>query len=293
MTKRLAFLAMFVAGCALLYFLQRSRADAPFTPRPLLYLLADTQREAERIPLTLTRVSDQDEIMAGEQIAREYGLTSRRSDDADAGRISEYLNAVGAEVANHVQRKAIRYHFYLQNDKNFVNAYALPGGQIVVGRGLLGLMKSEDELAVVLGHEIAHVDNRHAIGRLQYEMASRRIGLGDFYQLGKPAVEIFEAGYTKMEELEADRVGLGFAVAAGYSAAGGVDLMKRFEQLQPENAKRADSPVEEFGQVPFDALQEYFRSHPSAAERLAALETEIAARGYNPLQMTRPLANRF
>src|ERR1700687_1954221 len=248
--KRLAFLAMFVAGCALLYFLQRSRADAPFTPRPLLYLLADTQREAERIPLTLTRVSDQDEIMAGEQIAREYALTSRRSDEADAGRISEYLNAVGAEVANHVQRKAIRYHFYLQNDKNFVNAYALPGGQIVVGRGLLGLMKSEDELAVVLGHEIAHVDNRHAIGRLQYEMASRRIGLGDFYQLGKPAVEIFEAGYTKMEELEADRVGLGFAVAAGYSAAGGVDLMKRFEQLQPENAKRADSPVGEFAQVP-------------------------------------------
>jgi predicted Zn-dependent protease len=290
--KRLGFLALFVAGCALLYLLQRSKADAPFTPRPLLYLLADTQREAERIPLTVTRVSDQDEIKAGEQIAREYGLTSQRSDNPDAARISEYLNSVGTEVANHAQRKAIRYHFYLQDDGNFVNAFALPGGQIVVGRGLLELLESQDELAVVLGHEIAHVDNRHAIARLQYEMASRKIGLGEVYQLGKPAVEIFEAGYTKVEELEADRVGLGFAVAAGYSAAGGVNLMKRFEKLEPENAKRANSPVGEFAQVPFDALQEYFRSHPSPAERLAALEVEITSRGYDQSQSIRPLAIR-
>lgn len=292
MTKRWGFLALVVAGCALLYSLQRSQASAPFTPSPLLYLLADAQREAERIPLAVTRVSDRDEIMVGEQIARDYGLTSPRSDDADAVRISEYLNSVGTEVANHVQRKAIRYHFYLQDDKNFVNAFSLPGGHIVVGRGLLELIESQDELAAILGHEIAHVDDRHAIARLQYEMASRKIGLSEVYQLGKPAVEIFEAGYTKDEELEADRVGLGLAVAAGYSAAGGVSLMKRFQRLEPKGTQRANSPVEEFAQVPFDALLEYFRSHPPAAERLAALQTEIAARGYDPLQTTRPLAIR-
>lgn len=290
--KRWGFVALFIAGCAVLYFLQRSRADAPFTPRSLLYLLADTQREAERIPLTVTRVSDQDEIKAGEQIAREYGLTSQQSDNPDAVRISENLNSVGSEVANHVQRKAIHYHFYLQDDRNFVNAFALPGGQIVVGRGLLELLEFQDELAMVLGHEIAHVDNRHAIARLQYEMASSKIGLGEVYQLGKPAVEIFEAGYTKEEELEADRVGLGFAVAAGYSAAGGVNLMKRLEKLKPENAKRANSPVAEFAQAPFDALQEYFRSHPPAAERLAALEAEITSRTYRQSQTTRAFAVR-
>jgi predicted Zn-dependent protease len=195
-------------------------------------------------------------------------------------------------VSSHVQRQAIRYHFYLRNDRNFVNAFALPGGQIVVGRGLLELIENEDELAVVLGHEIAHVDNRHAIARLQYELASRKIGLREIYQLGKPAVEIFEAGYTKEEELEADRVGLSFAVAAGYSASGGVSLMKRFEQLEPNNARRANSPVEEFAQVPFDALQEYFRMHPSAVERIAAMQTEITARGYDTSQKTRPLAIR-
>jgi len=290
--KRLGFLAIFAAGCALLYFLQRSHAGAPFTPRPLLYLLADTQREAERIPLTVTRVSDQEEIKAGEQIARDYGLASRRSEDPDAARISDYLNSVGAEVASHVQRRAIPYHYYLRDDRNFINAFALPGGHIVVGRGLLELMQSQDELAAVLGHEIAHVDNRHAISRLQYEIASRKIGLGDIYELGNPAVEIFEAGYTKEEELEADRVGLGFAVAAGYSAAGAINLMKRFEKLESENAPRADSPVAEFAQAPFDALREYFRSHPPAAERLAALEAEINSRAYNQLQPTRPLAIR-
>jgi beta-barrel assembly-enhancing protease len=286
--KRGVSLALLAAGCFVIYFLQRAKASAPFTTSPLLYIVADTEREAERIPLAATRVSDADEIKAGQQIVREYQLNSSQPNGPEAARISEYLNAVGMAVSSHVQRQAIRYHFYLRDDRNFVNAFALPGGQIVVGRGLLELIENEDELAVVLGHEIAHVDNRDAIARLQYELASRKIGLGEIYRLGKPAVEIFEAGYTKEEELEADRVGLRFAVAAGYSANGGLSLMKRFEQLEPSNAKRANSPVEEFAQVPFDALQEYFRTHPSAVERIAAMQTEITDRGYDISQKTRP-----
>jgi beta-barrel assembly-enhancing protease len=108
------------------------------------------------------------------------------------------------------------------------------------------LIESEDELAAVLGHEMAHVDNRHAIERLQYELASRRLGLGSLYQLGALAVEIFQAGYTKDQELEADRTGLGFAVSAGYSAGGGINLINRFQQVESDYTERAGSPIEEF-----------------------------------------------
>jgi len=290
--RRSAFLVLFIAGCAALFILQRSQVAAPITPRPLLYLVADTQREAERIPLAITRVSDQEEIKIGEEIAREYGLTSRTPDDPDAVQISTYLNSVGGGLARHVQARSIPYHFYLDGNRSFVNAFALPGGQIVVGRGLLELIESEDELAAILGHEIAHVDNRHAIERLQYERASRKLGLGSLYQLGAPAVEIFQAGYTKDQELEADRVGLGIAVAAGYSAAGGIALINRFQQVESDYTQHTDSPLEEFAGLPFSALLEYFRSHPPAAERRAALQMEASARGWNLSQAVRPFKVR-
>jgi len=286
--RQWAFLALFIAGCAALFVLQRSQVVTSITPRPLLYLIADTQREAERIPLAITRVSDQEEVKIGEEIARNYGLNSRSSDDPDAAQISEYLNSVGKMLSAQVRRKDIPYHFYVDKNKTFVNAFALPGGHIVVGRGLLGLIESEDELAAILGHEMAYVDNRHAIERLQYELASRRLGLGSLYQLGALAVEIFQAGYTKDQELEADRTGLGFADSAGYSAGGGINLINRFQQVESDYTERAGSPIEEFARLPFSALMEYFQSHPPAAERRAALEKEASARGWNLSQSVRP-----
>jgi predicted Zn-dependent protease len=287
--RRAVLAAILIGGACALFVLQRSRASAPISPRPLLYLVADTEREAERIPLALTRVSDEEESEAGEKIAREEGLIPRKGGSAEEGQITAYLNLVGSQVAAHTQRRAIRYRFYLADDKTWVNACALPGGYIIVGRGLLNLMQSEDALAAVLGHEIAHVDNRHAIERLQYELASEKLGLADVYRLGRPAVAIFQAGYTKEQELEADRVGLEFAVEAGYSPAGILQLMEKFEKLEAQGAQEAGSPVGEMAGLPLAALQEYFRSHPPAVERKAALESEIRERGWNASAPVRAL----
>jgi predicted Zn-dependent protease len=285
--RRLTAAAILIAGCVALYFLQRAKSEAPISPAPVLYLVADTEREASRIPLQLTRVSDEEENQIGAQIAKEYGLTNPHRFDndktGDAQTIEKYLNAVGYVLTPQVQRQAIRYHFYLDDDSSLVNAFALPGGSIVVGRGLLNLLESEDELAAVLGHEITHVDNRHAIERLQYELAAKKYGLSAFYQLGRPAVEIFQAGYTKEQELEADRVGLDTAVSRGYSPQGAIALMKRFEKLEAEESDpnyRAGSPVEEVAQVSVKSLDQYFLSHPPANERLAALQSEIKSQGW-------------
>jgi beta-barrel assembly-enhancing protease len=288
--RRVILFALLVSGSAALFLLQRSVATAPVTPRPLLYLLADSERDAERIPLALTRLSDAEEIQAGERLAQEEGLVPRPRNAANLD-ITEYLNKVGEAVASHVQRRAIPYHFYLAEDDNWVNACALPGGYIIVGRGLLQLLESEDELAAVLGHEITHVDDRHAIERLQYELASRKLGLEGVYQLGRPVVEIFKAGYSKEQELEADRGGLELAVEEGYSPAGVLNLMQRFEKLEADSQQRAPgSPIGEIAQLPLGALQEYFRSHPPASDRLAALEIEIRARNWNESAPVRPLA---
>jgi beta-barrel assembly-enhancing protease len=289
MKTRLVALALFLAGCAVVFVLQRQKATVPISPRPLLYLVADTEQEAERIPLALTRVSDQEEIEVGDKLARKYGLVSRRQGQVELV-ISGYLNSVGSRVARGVQRKDIPYHFYLQDNPYFVNAYALPGGHVVVGRGLLKILGSEDELAAVLGHEIVHVDNRHAIGHLQYLLLSQKLGLDDVYQIASPAVTIFEAGYTKDQEFEADRVGLGLAVAAGYSPMGGVNLMTRFEKMEGEYSEHEASPIDEAAGMPWSSIVEYFRSHPPAAERRAQLEKEIRISDWNTAEPLRPLA---
>ena len=275
MTRRIILAVILISGCTAVYFLQRAKSEAPISPAPVLYLVADTEREASRIPLVLTRISDDEENQIGAQIAKEYGLTDahrfENDKSGDAENIEHYLNTVGDLLTPQVQRPKIQYHFYLDDNPYLVNAFALPGGsRIVVGRGLLNLLESEDELAAVLGHEITHVDDRHSIERLQYELAAKKYGLGVFYQLGRPAVEIFQAGYSKEQELEADRAGLDIAVSRGYSPEGGIALMKRFEKLEAEESdpnRRAGSPIEEIAQVSVESLGQYFQSHPAASER--------------------------
>ena len=299
MIRRVTFAVLVLAGSVAAVGLQRSHAIAPITPRPLLYLVADAEHEAERLPMKFTRVSDAEENEAGSDIARVHALDSTNYSSADAAQITAYLNQVGHAVASHVHRRGIDYHFYLRDDVNFVNAFALPGGHVVVGRGLFALVQSEDELAAVLGHEIAHVDDRHAIERLQYELASRKLGLEDVYRVGSMPSALFEAGYTKEQELEADRVGLEFAVEAGYSAGGVVALMERFEKMEAQRKGPPASPIEEIAGLPSGAIQEYFRSHPPAEERLAAIERYIRGRGWNeqaavrPLTIQRPAAGDF
>jgi len=291
-TRRIVAIGLLLAGGVALLALQRRLVTTEITPRPLLYLVADTEREAERIPLALTRVSGREENQIGQELARSYGLTPAVHKDADAQRIAAYVQEVGKRLTANVKRKEIQYRFFYKDEPDFVNAGALPGGQIVIGRGLLELLESEDELAAILGHEVAHVDERHAIERLQYEVQSRKIGMRGLYRLGQIGVVLFQMGYTKEKEDEADRVGLGLTVRAGYSPAGAVEVMKRFDRLFGGQARTATSPVEELAGMPLRSLREYFRSHPPARERIATLEKEIRARGYNAAQALKPLGVR-
>ena len=290
--RRIILGAIVVAGLAGVVALERRGSTTTINPRPLFYLIADTERELERLPLELTRVSEEEENSIGRELALQYGVHFRQGKTPESKRIAEYISAVGRRVASHVKRKGIRYNFYYRDESGFVDAYAMPGGQVVFGRGLLELLESEDELAAILGHEIAHVDERHAIERLQYELKSRKLGLRGLYRLGRPAILIFEAGYTKEREVEADRAGLELAVAAGYSPSGATEVMKRFIHLQRATYQPAASPLDELMRVPIASLREYFRSHPPAPERISAMERQIQARGWNAAQPMRPMPVR-
>ena len=162
--KRWAPLAIIVlAGVTAILAVQWKQLSTRPSADAILSAGADVQHEFTRIPAHIGPMSDADEIAAGNALADSYSATWRLSTDSDHAQ-EAHITSVGMALATHARRK-LPWHFHYIPDRQFVNAFALPGGQIFVGRGLLELMHSEDALAAVIGHEIEQVDLRHCAER--------------------------------------------------------------------------------------------------------------------------------
>jgi len=263
-------------GIASVVVSERRKVDVPASPAALLYLIADTEQELTRMPVSFTRMTDEEEIRIGNELARSYASDQEQNNTPEASVVEHYLARVGSQLASRAHRK-LPYKFHYIANSSFINAFALPGGHVYVGGGLLSLMDSEDELAAVLGHEIEHIDHYHCAERVQQEQALRKIPLGGLVAL---PIELFEAGYSKDQELEADREGTRLAVQAGYSASGAIRMFEGFEQLYKEYEAKAKTPQQELSQVALQTLEGYFRSHPLPSERIAQVQKMMASEGW-------------
>jgi predicted Zn-dependent protease len=262
---------LMVAGLSLYLAERRQRADA-VTANAVVDLAADWQRDASRIPMHLTRISDAEEVRIGDELASRY---AERELDPEQKATEQYVQNIGAVLSPHAQRK-LPFHFHLVPDLGLVNAFALPGGQVFIGQGLLDLMRSEDEVAFVLGHEIEHVDHYHSMERVQVEARLRKVDIGALGELAQIPIELWQTGYSKDEEAEADREGLRLACVAGYSPKGALDLLNRFVQLRQDYVVQAKTPTGELSRLAVEGLEGYFRSHPLPSERLAQAQAVIA-----------------
>jgi predicted Zn-dependent protease len=151
-----------------------------------------------------------------------------------------------------------------------LNAVALPGGSIFISHSLVEFCERDaEQLAFVVGHEMAHIMREHAWNRMMKEAASgvlkraasvvaRRAGPlgGWFCQTG---MRLLHSAYSQDDEQEADELGLRLVAAAGLSGAGAITLLQRIVQLS--------------GQSP--ELGRYFATHPPAEERKARLEVLV------------------
>ncbi len=286
MNQRIALLAILLVSAVAVFFAERVVPQPTPSPQALLHLVGDAERDMMRVPVSLAPLSDEEERSIGDETARKYlGMQDAYGPEDEL--IAQYVSEVGAALAKSASRK-LHYQFHYVVQAGFVNAFALPGGHVFVGKGLLMLMDTEDELASVLGHEIEHVELRHCADRAQ--MQSRLSGTPLRELLFIP-IAIFQAGYSKEQELEADRDGVKLAVAAGYSADGAVAMFQRWEKLESEvrrveKARRQrsvlDLPAEIANVVVLDSLIGYFASHPPPQERLVAIERLIAEQGWKP-----------
>jgi predicted Zn-dependent protease len=254
---------------------EQRKVNVTVSPAALLYLVADTEQEMTRLPVSFARMSDAEEIRIGDELARSYATGEEHGDTQEAAIVEHYLARVGSELASHSHRKLPYKFHYIPTSS--INAFALPGGHVYLGGGLLSLMDSEDELAAVIGHEIEHIDHYHCADRVQHEQALRKIPLGGLVAL---PIAVFEAGYSKDQELEADREGTRLAVQAGYSAGGAVRMFETLERLHQEYQARAKTPQEEVSQVALQTLEGYFQSHPLPSERIAQVQKMIASEGW-------------
>ena len=269
MWKRLLPLAVLAVAAALVIVaIERSEVRDGVTPAPAVRIATDLTHDVDRIGLTLTRLPPDEEMRVGDRIAKAPKLAP---EDLPT---QAYLERVGGRLAALAVRKGIRYRIHYLPDRNLVNAFALPGGHVYVGKGLFSLIESEAELASVIAHEIQHVDQRHSIERLQYELAARRLGLGNagalLAQLG---TALFQAGYRKDQELDADRLAVAMCAQLGYNPAAGAEVFRRMQarSAQFEVPPRPRSPVRETAQVLAASLEEYFRSHPRYDERISQI----------------------
>ncbi|HEY7980522.1 MAG TPA: M48 family metallopeptidase [Candidatus Eremiobacteraceae bacterium] len=142
-------------------------------------------------------------------------------------RVERYLQSVCERLAPHVPHK-MKFHAHLDADPAFKSAIALPGGHLVVGVGILALVDSEDALAVVIGHEMAHIDNGDIdadLARIEKTQHVAPLRLADL------PVDALTPDHTNAQELAADRGGLTFAAAAGYSPYAGVRLLELFQYI--------------------------------------------------------------
>ena len=289
--KRYAiFAAVVTVGVAALVWSERHPLDVQVNPASFLYFIADSEWELTRLPMAATRLSDEEEIDIGNRMAANNSWLVNESNQTpdqkkQARVVAEYIRHVGARVAARATRKLpYRFHYIPQMD--FVNAFALPGGHVYIGAGLVAQMDSEDELAAVLGHEIEHIDHYHCAERAQTEAHLRRFPLGEFAMI--PAA-IFEAGYSKDQELEADREGTQLAVWAGYSPLGAMRMFETFDRLYREYVRHAESPQEELSNVAVQTLEGYFRSHPLPSERIEQIRKLIGDNNWGNLNQERDL----
>jgi predicted Zn-dependent protease len=169
------------------------------------------------------KLSDQDERELGERVSAtvrtEFGVLQ------DAA-VTKYVSLVGHLLAKASGRPGLKWEFIVL-DTDGVNAFAAPGGLVHITKGALGLIKSEAELAGVLGHEIAHITKKHTVNAIQKNKAIKMTteevgGKGSAYysKLANAAYDnIVERGFDRGDEEEADEEGLRLANKAGYNPA--------------------------------------------------------------------------
>ena len=220
--------------------------------------------------------STEEEVELGNGITASFlGATKLHPDQ----NLQRYVNRVGKWVAMHSERAGLPWNFGVL-DTDSINAFAMPGGSVLVSHGLVKRLHSESELAAVLAHEIAHVVKKHQLSAIQSSMnsdvlagfgkeaAGRAVARrGDVMGLGGKAANagvdavkngVFLRPLDRGMEYDADRMAVVLATRSGYDPYGLVAVMQMLASQKGDGSGLS-----------------LFDTHPSPTDRLGELESFV------------------
>lgn len=193
----------------------------------------------------------------------------------DNPELIKYVSLVGASLAMSTNRPELEFHLMIL-DTEELNAYAAPGGYIFVTKGAIKYMQDEAELAGVIAHEVAHINEKHVVKELKIKgsdetsdlalliggsSAAARAAFGQAVDKGLEL--IFKDGYKKEDELQADRTSIAISTLTGYDPAGLARYLSRIK------------PIKEKIQAPAND------DHPTFDARVAQINEIIKQEGIN------------
>jgi predicted Zn-dependent protease len=211
--------------------------------------------------------SREEEIQLGRQITGNLLGAAPLVKDAA---LQNYVNRVGRWVASQSERPDLPWHFGVIESED-INAFAAPGGYIVITKGLYRQLQNEAQLAGVLGHEIAHVVQKHHLKLLQKtqlldigtKLLGTKLGGGDqtVQKVIGNGAEILARGLDKDAEYEADRMGVILAARSGYEPFGLPEVLQAIGQSANDSR-----------------LALLYKTHPHPDDRLTRLGDAIGGR---------------
>ena len=217
--------------------------------------------EKQRVSLSVDQ-----EIQLGLQAAPE--LIQGMGGEARDSKLNAYIDKVGNRVLSSTEagKSPFKFEFYLLADNKTVNAFALPGGQVFITMGLYKLLKSEDQLAGVLGHEIGHVINRHGSEHMakheltQQLVQATQVASGGYDQgmIAQYVGQMVNLKYGRDDEIESDKYGVKYLVESGYKPEAMIEVMEILNNASGKNK----SP-------------EFLSSHPNPENRIQKIKEYI------------------
>ncbi len=227
-------------------------------------------------------VSLEEEYQVGQMWARQMRAQGLVLEDPEVG---DYIQEIGHSLSSHAEEGQHQFNYFVVRDP-VINAFAMPGGFIAINSGLMLATRNENELAGVMAHETAHVTQRHLVrgmidqthaGLVSTAAMLAAILLGATAGRGDPgamegailatqsAAIQHQINYTRTQEFEADRIGIGTMASAGYDPLGMATMFEELNRNTPDPSR-------------VKAI-EFLIDHPLSAERVAEARNRAAQIG--------------
>lgn len=187
--------------------------------------------------------------------------------------MQQRVRTLGERLVAVCDRKDVVYTFTVVDEKE-PNAFSLPGGYVFVNTGLLKAVRSDDELAAVLAHEIAHVAARHSVKRYETSLGAQLVQLAMIAAARQGvsargvgvAMQAATLAYARQDELDADRLAVRYLKTAGFDPQAALTFLEHLHELERDTLHYLPRGV---------TRPHYGKTHPYVPERIRAVKEEL------------------